>query len=432
MSNFKVTIPKDTVELNNNSLTFEIHGDPKYGLDKTIVNGLRRTLLSSIPGVAFKTEREDNDITIVTNNTSLHNEFMLHRISMIPLYINPDVYHRNLLFYLKVKNTTSGIMSVTAKDFNIFKIKDDVLQKCADEDDYSSLDTINLENYNMTEEGKLSDSEKKKIFRPFEVAGLESYCLVTELNTNNSEDVAQELELYGSPRVGYGNMNARWQGVSCATYSFTKDEDQFVQIAREKISVKEIPESEQPNFIRELSISEGERYFKRDKNLQPYWYNFRIDSQSYFPPNNSSPDGVDGLLVKTGDILVNTFEELKNEFKKLLHPDIESVMEIKVDPKNELIYKIIVNGGNDTIGSIIQAHMTNKMINDKSVLSFCGYKKLHPLEEIITFTIALNSNNKIVKSSSLQKVNTVIESMVDCCNEISLIYQRIVEESKKI
>ena len=79
----------------------------------------------------------------------------------------------------------------------------------------------------MTEEGKLSDSEKKKIFRPFEVAGLESYCLVTELNTNNSEDVAQELELYGSPRVGYGSMNARWQGASCATYFFTKDEDQF-------------------------------------------------------------------------------------------------------------------------------------------------------------------------------------------------------------
>ena len=59
--------------MNNNSLTFEIHGDPKYGLDKTIVNGLRRTLLSSIPSVAFKTDRGDSDITIITNNTSLHN-----------------------------------------------------------------------------------------------------------------------------------------------------------------------------------------------------------------------------------------------------------------------------------------------------------------------------------------------------------------------
>ena len=113
--------------------------------------------------------------------------------------------------------------------------------------------------------------------------------------------------------------------------------------------------------------------------------------QSYFPPNNSSPDDIDGLLVKTGDLLVKTFEELKNEFKKLLHPDIESIMEIKVDPKNELIYKIVVNGGNDTIGSIIQAHMTNKMIDDKSVLSFCGYKNFIHWKNIITFTLALNT-----------------------------------------
>ena len=117
--------------------------------------------MSSIPSVAFKTDRGDSDITIITNNTSLHNEFMLHRIAMIPLYINPDVYHRNLLFYLKVKNTTKGLMSVTAKDFEIYKIKEDVLKKCEEEDDYTRLDNILLENYNMTKK-KLSDAEKKK------------------------------------------------------------------------------------------------------------------------------------------------------------------------------------------------------------------------------------------------------------------------------
>ena len=117
-------------------------------------------------------------------------------------------------------------------------------------------------------------------------------------------------------------------------------------------------------------------------------------------PNNSSPDGVDGLLVKTGDILVNTFEELKMNLETCVL--ILIVMEIKVDPKNELIYKIIVNGGNDTIGSIIQAHMANKLINDKSDTSFVVIKA-SCLEEIITFTIALNSNNKIVKSVLYKK-----------------------------
>ena len=37
MSGFNVTIPKDTIKINDNSLEFEIKGDPKYGLDKTVM-----------------------------------------------------------------------------------------------------------------------------------------------------------------------------------------------------------------------------------------------------------------------------------------------------------------------------------------------------------------------------------------------------------
>ena len=141
---------------------------------------------------------------------------------MIPLYINPDVYHRNLLFYLKVKNTTKIMNECTAKDFDIYKIKKKYYKNVKNEDDYSSLDNVSLENYNMTEEGKLSDSEKKKIFRPFEIDGLESYCLVTELNTNNSDDILARIGIIWFSRVGYSNMNARWQAVSCATYLHLK------------------------------------------------------------------------------------------------------------------------------------------------------------------------------------------------------------------
>ena len=39
-----------------NELIFDIKGDQTNGLDKTIINGLRRTILSSIPSVAFRTE----------------------------------------------------------------------------------------------------------------------------------------------------------------------------------------------------------------------------------------------------------------------------------------------------------------------------------------------------------------------------------------
>ena len=104
----------------------------------------------------------------------------------------------------------------------------------------------------------------------------------------------------------------------------------------------------------------------------------------------------------------------------------------KKDENNDLVYKIVVTGGDDTIGSILQAHISNKLINNDSILSLCGYKKLHPLEEVITFTVALNTNNKIVKLDNVQKVNAIVDQMVEGCNEVSLIYQKINEECKKV
>ena len=64
-------------------LQFDIKGDTENGLDKSIVNSLRRTLLSTIPTVAFCTESTNSDIIIKKNNASLHNEFLADRIGLI-------------------------------------------------------------------------------------------------------------------------------------------------------------------------------------------------------------------------------------------------------------------------------------------------------------------------------------------------------------
>ena len=195
--------------------------------------------------------------------------------------------------------------------------------------------------------------------------------------------------------------------------------------------VHNIPQGNESEFVKELNIAEGERYFHRDMNNQPYWYNFRVDSQNYFPPNKS--DKGDGLLVQACDLLIKTFDGLKNEFENILKPDVESIMEFKkLKEDNELVYKIVVYGGDDTIGSILQSHMANKLIGEESILSLCGYKKLHPLEEVITFTIALNTNNNIVKMDNIQKQNAIVQEMIKGCNEISLIYQKINEVCKNI
>ncbi len=421
MSGFNVIIPKDTIKINGNSLEFEFKGDPKYGLDKTIVNGIRRVLLSSLKSVAFRTEGENPDLVMVKNNSSLHNEYLLHRFSLIPLYLNPLGWNKNLLFKLNVKNDTNEIRSITAEDIDVYNLK----QSIKDSDE--KLEGVNVENYDLNK--KVSDKDKERIFRPFKIEGLTQYCLFTELSSKQSDKNTPEIELYGSPSVSCAYEDVRWQPVSCAVYSFKEDEKLFIKVAKEKIKVHNILPEHEKDFVNELHVNESERYYHRDSNLQPYWYNFKIDSQGYYPPYTT--DKGPGLLVQSCDILMEMFNDLKDNFKKVLQGDDESNISIK-KTDNELIYKIIIHGGDDTVGSILQSHICNKLIDDESILSLCGYKKLHPLEEIITFTISLNTNNNIVKLDNVQQMNAIVEQMMIGCDEINLIYQKIKEESEKI
>ena len=86
----KIFKPKiSNVESINGELRFVLSGNKDYGFDKSLVNAIRRVLLTDIPTVGFKlTETgENNDLIMVTNNSSLHNEMLSHRIAIITLYL---------------------------------------------------------------------------------------------------------------------------------------------------------------------------------------------------------------------------------------------------------------------------------------------------------------------------------------------------------
>ena len=174
-----------------NELIFDIKGDQTNGLDKTIINGLRRTILSSIPTLAFRTEINNSDLIVKKNDSSLHNEFLIDRIGLIPLYIDPMNYQKQYLFHLKVKNSElTPVTTVTAKDFEIYPLKKNI--------DPTLIESINFDDYDKL--NPLTEKEKAKIFRPFKYNKKEYYCIITELKTTNSSTV-QEIDIYGVPSI---------------------------------------------------------------------------------------------------------------------------------------------------------------------------------------------------------------------------------------
>ena len=316
------------------------------------------------------------------------------------MYIDPEIFKKGLLFHLKVENKTNQLKPITAKDIEIYKVKPSIIEECRKKDDYSILENISMDNYDMSDIGRLTEKEKEEIFRPFKYKDFIDYCLITELGATTSKDNIQELDIYGSPSVSTCQEKTCWQAVSCATYSFKEDEDLFVKIAKEKMLINNISQENEQKFLKELQYSESERYFHRDKQLQPFWYNFKIDSQSYY---NSKE-----LLIKTCDILIQIFSVVKLELKKSLDPESKSLFKIKKsDENNDLVYKLMMDGGDDTIGSVLQSHISNKYINDESALNLVGYKKIHPLEEKITFTVAISTANPIIKMNNSLKLISV-------------------------
>ena len=283
------------VSLQNDILCFTIQGTFEQGLDKSLINGIRRTLLNDIPTLAFNVNEslKKKDIIIETNTSSIHNEMIQERISLIPLYINPDTFHKSYLFYLDVThNKDTPFQFVTASDIQIFPLNDDLQKRVDDMMDESIetpdlekqtlteiLSTNDLKNYNLKKE--LSQKQKETIFRPFVYKQKKNYCLLLELKNTNTEDMYQQLKFYGSPSVNTSKTHARYQSVSCATYQFTCNDDLIKSTLDEQISLKNIPQEKIEEYKKKFIINESERYYHRDKDNEPYSYDFKIKSTHY-------------------------------------------------------------------------------------------------------------------------------------------------------
>lgn len=411
----KITI--ENAKYDDETIDFTISGDRDTGLEKSIVNSLRRILLSEIPCVAFRCdEGKSSDLQMEINKTSSHNEFLLHRVSLIPLFIDPFEYNKDYLFQLQVKHDKNEpFLFVTSDMFEIYPLKENL------ED--VNLNILDINNYDLRK--PLSKEEKKQIIRPFTYKGKEYYNLITELkNTYSGDSYNQELSLYGSPSISNGKEHSRWKSVTDAVYTFTKDNDMFKNVANEKADLKNITnEDERLSFIKSLELSESERYYHRDINGEPYVYDFRITSCHYLKSKD--------LFLLANNIMKNKLTNLKNNLITLVQGK-ETPISVKNNKNSTLTYEILIPGEDDTLGNVLQSHLVNNFINEDSLLNICSYKRSHPLEEHITLNISINPQHKISKNNDEAKLNAIVKLLEDVINDINSIYDEIISVSEKL
>ena len=414
------------------SLQFILAGSYEEGLDKSVVNAIRRTLLSDIPTVAFETgeDAERKDLKVVTNNSSLHNEMLLHRFSMIPLALDPDVFLKQYLFECHVKHDTSEpFRFVTTNDMNIYPLiqtlqerVDNYLDESVETDESEEkmlidiLEDISPDNYQLDK--PLIQKKKDEILRPFEFRGSKHYCFLNELKHTGTEGIYQEIHCFGSPSVNTGSHHSQYQAVSQASYSFVRDDALANSTLESQLVAKQIPPEDKEAFTRNFMLGESGRYFKRDKNNEPNEYLFKIKALHFWSSEQ--------VFSKALSLLIDRCEAIKRSFLLLLQ---EKTSPITIKQENEHSYIFTINHQTHTAGSLLQSHIS-RMIDKESLVMSCGYKQPHPLEDSLKLFVSLNPTHKLCKDTEFHRYQGVITFLMEQLDTLQGQFKELYELSE--
>lgn len=346
----------------NNRVEFKISE-----LDLSLVNSLRRVILSEIPCAAFYFDAYDQDnkhIDVKTNTGVLHNEFLSHRISLIPLHFTEDelnIFDENRYkFVLKKKNTTSENMLVTTKDFIIYE-----------------------------GDKQLPETFREHVFPKCPITG--DYILITKLHPNlyNSE-LGEEIEIECKASIGTAQKHSRWCVVSQCCFFNTIDQPES-QKAFNKI-LEGTPAEDKKKTENKFNVIDKYRYFKKDKYDEPNEFEFTIESECRLTPKQ--------IFFKALDILQEKFTEFISTI-----PDIKA-QQIGSDD----FYQFEIKNQNHTLLNVLQAvtYNTYCRTNDPAI-SFIGYYQSHPLDNTMFLKLKFTKEGSDWQDFLKQSCKDIIE-----------------------
>jgi DNA-directed RNA polymerase subunit L len=349
---------------NGNKLTFDI-----LDLDVHIVNSLRRIILSEIPTIALAFDPltdKNPDIKINTNISALHNEFLAHRLSLIPFHFNKeeiDTYDPAQFFFkLKVKNTTPDILAVTTKDIGI-------------------LDASG---------NPYPESLRKRVFPPCPIT--KDHLLITKLRPNiYNNEKGEELDIEMRPTRDIAKQHARWSPVSCATLWNIIDEEEAAATLKTKLA--QCSGKEVDVIKRKFETLDKYRCFKKNAYGEACAFHFKVESECGLSPEE--------IFLQAFDILVDKMKVFAEG-----NYDVHQI--------NEHMWEITVEGEDYTLINALQGMLyENKIRKDGSLLTFIGYTQPHPLDKRMVIKLKFEA-----KLTQEEVVSFLSEATEECIQQI--------------
>ena len=368
------------------------------GINVSIANAIRRTILSDIPVLAFKTfPHAENKAEFLVNTSRLNNEILKQRLGCIPINIsNHALPYDELVVEIHKKNDTNEMMFVTTKDF---KVKN-------------------------SNSGKYLDEETmRKMFPANPITG--DFILFARLRPKISNELpGEEIKINAKMSIHTAGEDGMYNCVSCCSYANTGDKVKQKDVWQEKLQqlTKEFDElksqispDEQDNaeasFAEKLQLEESDFYNHDAKRIiVPNSFDFMIETIGVFENND--------ICLKACDVLLSKLENIKSvaDNDNLVINIAETTMKNSFD--------IIMENEGYTIGKVIEYVLYKQHYEGSKDIVFVGFRKDHPFDSYSRIRVAYNQkiadiDNQRVKQDFMNACDAAIQIYGNIRNEFA-------------
>jgi DNA-directed RNA polymerase subunit L len=366
------TVNIHSIEQNKITLTFDIEN-----VNVSVINAIRRTLLSDIPCCVFRTTPHDkNNVNIHINTSRLNNEIIKHRMSCIPIHItdlDESILNRYII-EIDVENTTDTTLYVTTKDI---KIKD-----------------IETDTY-MDKEGV------RKVFPPNQITG--DYIIITRLRPKLSDSIPGEhLKLSAKLAVSSAKDDSCFVMASTASYGMTPDpvaQEKGWRDRKNKLISEGMNEEELAFEEKNWYIHEGKRHYKEDS------FQFILETIGVY-------ENMD-LLHTACSTLIDKLQFIYTNVQSGNVPVNEAQIV-------EAGYDIILKNEDYTIGKCLEYAFYEEFFKKSGIINLVAFEKTHPLNDYGVL--------RVIFSEDSYGKEKVFELLMSSCEYLIRIFESIKEK----
>ena len=317
------------------------------GVDHSVANALRRTILSDIPTVAFRVFPHDaNEATFEVNTSRLNNEILKQRLGCIPVHIGDhSLPYRGLVVEIDVTNDTESVLYVTTEHF---AVKDTSTDKYLDK------------------------QATRKMFPPDPLTG--DYIIFARLRPKLSNEVP------GEALKVRAKLSMQTAGVSnmynvCSTCSYGMTPDNPAQEAAWNKARSHLQEDDDVELMQQDWYNhEARRIFVADS------FDFRIETLGVFANRD--------LVRKACAIIAAKLEKTMNAARE---GTLSITATLSTMPN---AFDLTLEGEGYTLGKLLEAILHKEAYKKQKALSYVGFRKSHPHDTNSTIRVALSNKSE--------------------------------------